>query len=65
MNKKRSAFTVRGHEFQWQKRRTLKLCADCEFHLSGPFAECCEVSTSSFDCKGEEYGAWQENIMGE
>jgi hypothetical protein len=64
MNKKGSVFSIRGHEFHWLKQRTLNLCADCEFHLPGQFADCCEASTDRFDCKEERYGAWQEIGLG-
>jgi len=43
----------------------LQLCSDCAFHMPGLFAGLCEASTADFDCKEEEYGAWQENNLGE
>lgn len=65
MSNKRRVFTTVGHEFQWMRRKPLKLCTDCAFHMPGPFADCCEASTSAFDCSEEEYGAWQEIGVGE
>lgn len=64
MGNKRPVFRIPGHEFQWMRQKTLNLCTDCVFHMPGPFADCCEASTTAFNCNKEEYGAWQEASLG-
>lgn len=64
MSNYRRVFNATGHEFQWVKRTTLSLCPDCAFHMPGPFANLCEASNEVFDCKEEQYGAWEEINVG-
>jgi hypothetical protein len=64
MSNRRHVFTADDCQFQWVRQKTLSLCSDCAFQLPGPYSRCCEDSTSAFDCKKEQYGAWKQVGLG-